>query len=204
MEISDSLIASIDEKIGEIWSDFKEVRGLILTESDLKCQLYAKLFQIPEISTPNQTEAKSIKAIAIHTEVPWYNEHNKLAIRPDITILDTKELIIRNNTKLSRRLPSKGFEFSGNAIVFELKLVREVNGISQRYFKKKIKPDFEKIERLFKLKEKYQERERIFFFFVIFNTTGKACEEFTKFFNSHKKSTNHSILYCPSNMQANF
>jgi hypothetical protein len=40
----------IEAKIKEIEREYQQSQGLILTEDDLKCLLYRKLIEIPELS----------------------------------------------------------------------------------------------------------------------------------------------------------
>ena len=50
-------------------------RALTLTESDLKCQLYLELFQIPQFGTLNEIFDQGILGPSIHTETKFFEKH---------------------------------------------------------------------------------------------------------------------------------
>ena len=143
-----SLRTIIEEKIEKLGRDYEQTQGLILTESDLKYQLFRKLMQIKELSIPRKTEDKNIYSTAVHSDLSWFDRNGKLSITPDISIIEPGHLnILRGNT-FGFKLPSKGYAFSGSAIIFELKFVRLKKGITTHIFKKQIMRDYEKIRGL--------------------------------------------------------
>jgi len=183
--LSDALRAAIERKIAELETEYKRTQGLILTESDLKCLLYKKLSEIPELWGSSKTQDDYIKTNAIHTELPWYDENRKLTIKPDITILEPGNLSILHEYGLYpwRRLPSKGCSFNGNAIIFELKFIRAKSGIAVQRLRRSIEKDYEKIRRLFQRLSSEGCPHNVFCYFVIFNKTDKKCLEFGNFMN---------------------
>jgi hypothetical protein len=196
MSLNFSVKAVIEKKIKEIADEYKKTKGLILTEDDLKCLLYRKLMKIPELSSPKATKNPSILANSIHTEVSWYDKNKKLTIKPDITILEPKNLsILHGCYDYEARLPSKGFEFYGKAILFELKFIRNKTGIRKATVESNIKKDFEKIKKLFhRLDSQYKPYE-IFCYFIIFNKTNIKCPEFEHFLRQNEESDRHKIIY---------
>jgi hypothetical protein len=145
----------------------------------------------------------------VHAEVPWYDENHKLRIRPDITILEPEHLRVRDpysspvvdafsgvggHYLRTPRLPSKQFEFGGNAITIELKFAR--NGITKAMAKLVMK-DFQKMERLFRILDEHGEGNTIFSYLVIFNRLSQPPWEtpLATFLSDHSGSSRHKILY---------
>jgi len=127
----DAMTGDIERAIRSIEAEYRCNKGLILTESDLASLVYARLrslFLNPSNSSGLRwrmpTQDPSIRASPLHLEVPWYDDNNKLRIRPDITILDPAHLSILHRVDGKLRLPSKQFQFEGNAIILELKFIR--------------------------------------------------------------------------------
>lgn len=139
--ISPNLHSQIIDLIDQIEIEFRENQGLILTEDDLKCIIYSRLSQIDDFKTYKRTIDRGIKANSVHSELSWYNSENKIAIKPDITILEPNNLSILKGIGSKIKLPSKQFSFAGSAIIFEIKFIRIQSGITEYQFKKK----FEKI-----------------------------------------------------------
>jgi len=123
----------IDEKVNMLGDEAIEVKGLILTETDLQCALYRKLYEIEELINyePTNDEGVLILSHKLHTEITWYDNEGKLRIRPDITLMDPSSLTILSGVN-GTRLPSKGFQSTGGGIIFELKFDRNKQKISQQ------------------------------------------------------------------------
>jgi len=194
--INFSILPIIDNKIKEIEKKYQETQGLILTESDLKCLLYKKLNEIPEFSRITRTEDPHICANSIHTELPWYDQNKKLTIKPDITILEPRNLsILHKCYEPDSNPPSKQCEFHGKAIIFELKFIRNKTGIRKATLDRSIKKDFNKIKRLFRRLEHQNRAHEVFCYFVIFNKTDIKCREFRRFINWNIDSNRYRIIY---------
>lgn len=201
MTLDFSLGPIIEAKIKEIEKEYQQSQGLILTEDDLKCMLYKKLMEIPELSEITRTEDPHISANSIHTEVSWYDDNRKLTIKPDITILEPKNLsILHGCYDYDARLPSKQFEFYGKAIILELKFIRNKTGIRNTTLNGPIRKDFEKIERLFERLESQNKPDEVFCYFIIFNKTNIKCKEFDRFIEQNGQSNRHKILYGTGNV----
>lgn len=201
MTLDFSVGAIIEAKIKEIEKEYQQSQGLILTEDDLKCLLYRKLMEIPELSEITITEDPHIFANSIHTEVSWYDDNGKLTIKPDITILEPKNLsILHGCYDYDVRLPSKQFEFYGKAIILELKFIRNKTGIRNATLNGPIRKDFEKIGRLFERLESQNKPNEVFCYFIVFNKTNIKCKEFDRFFEKNEQSNRHKILYATGNV----
>jgi len=196
MSLDFSIRPIIEDKIKEIEDEFQQTQGLILTEDDLKCLLYMKLMEIPKLSKMTRTKDPHIFANSIHTEVSWYDENKKLTIKPDITILEPKNLsILHGCYDYDAQLPSKQFEFYGKAIILELKFIRNKTGIRNATLDGPIRKDFEKIERLFERLESQGKPDEVFCYFVIFSKTNTKCRDFDSFIEQNEQSNRHKIIY---------
>ena len=209
--INNRLLHSIEGIVRSIEREYQRTQGLILTEDDLKCLIYKKLvFLFQNKYRPSScfqhddqvdylpawrsvTIDPGIFASPVHTEIPWYDQNNKLTIRPDITILEPKHLSILHGLK-GPKLPSKQAAFGGQGIIFEIKFNRFKNGISP-YFFKHIKDDFDKIQGLFeKLSNAGKERD-LYCFFIVFNKTNLKCNDFQQFLNQNGTGLGYQLLY---------
>lgn len=176
-------IRSIVEKtIKEIEDEYQEIQGLILTEDDLISIIFHKLSKnYPKVVKPQPTEDESIHAPMLHTELSWYDKNGKLTIKPDITILDPRYLSILHKNDERVNLPSKGCSFRGDAILMEIKFVKNKTGIRQATIDGPLRDDIQKIERLFKKLEDQGAPYDLFCYFIIFNKTDIKCREFERF-----------------------
>jgi len=201
MTLDFSVKPIIEDKIKEIEEEYQQTQGLILTEDDLKCLIYKKLMEIPKLSKIKITEDTHILANSIHTEVSWYDINGKLAIKPDITILEPKNLsILHGCYDYDAQLPSKQFEFYGKAIILELKFIRNKTGIRNTTLNGPIRKDFKKIEKLFKRLKSQNKSDEVFCYFIIFNKTNIKCKEFDRFIEQNGQSNRHKILYATGNV----
>jgi len=216
--IDDRLLNRIESIVRSIEWDYQRTQGLILTEDDLKCLIYNKLkilffqnkhrlfYRLRQEAQGDylppwvaETKDRGILASPVHCEIPWYDENNKLTIRPDITILEPSYLSILHGLN-GPKLPSKQFEFGGQGIILEIKFNRFKNGISSSYFSTHIKSDFDKIQRLFeKLKNQGKERD-LYCFFIVFNKTDLKCNDFQNYLNRHGEGTGYKLMYCTANV----
>lgn len=147
-------------------------KASILSEDDLKCHLFNRLLEIELLNTPRQTADPDILGNSLHAELPWYNDDEKLTIRPDLTILEPQELSINRSMQMQVKLPSKQCSFAGHAIVFEIKFCKYNSGITKN-FAKKISEDYDKVTKLFQM-----HRNDIFGYLIIFSRYDKQCAEF--------------------------
>ena len=91
-------------------------------------------------------------------------------------------------------LPSKQFEFGGNAITIEVKFAR--NGINNALVRS-IRKDFAKIERILRILDESGEGQSIFSYLVIFNAVAQPPwrTPLAKFLMEHGRSSRHRIVY---------
>ena len=194
--VDSSLQNIIEKKIDAIESVFQKHKGYILTEDDLKCIVYSELKKIPQLGMFTETEDKGIFSIPIHTELSWYDDNGELSIIPDITILEPKSLsVLHYNENKDVALPSKQYSFEGDAIIFELKFIRNKTGIIPNELAK-IELDYIKINKLFDKFELNRKNNKVFAYMVVFNKTNLICEEFEKLKDKiNKEDSNIKLLY---------
>jgi hypothetical protein len=154
-----NLEKKIEQKIDEIGDNYCENKGIILTESDLKCIVYSELLKIKSLNNLKSTNTKEystdVKSHYIHTEISWFDKSGRLTLKPDITILNPHSISIKTDNKRS-------FIFGDNddidSIIFELKFYRnpEVNLDN-------VKNDYEKFLEINKL------NKNIYAYFIIFS-----------------------------------
>ncbi|HEY0319473.1 MAG TPA: hypothetical protein VGC66_00730 [Pyrinomonadaceae bacterium] len=211
------LTPRIERLIHRLKVDYSHNPGMILTEDDLQCHLHGRLSRLRAFRYGLPTQDSRVLGFSVHSELTWYDERRKLRIKPDITILEPEEMSIQHGYvspmlepfcssvsafHMARPLPSKQYEFGGNAITFELKFAR--NGITE-YFARLIKQDFKKMMRLFEILDRRGEGESIFSYLIIFNKLPQPMSDtpLAQFMNEHGSGPRHKILYktcspCPS------
>lgn len=173
-------------KLRELESEFQENKGIILTEYDLQCLLFRKLYDL--FSHNEATFDPQIKGSPLHTEIKFYDENGKLMYRPDITIIRTENYSIihsvadtisfKDGTRRYKDVPSKGFEFYGDTIIIELKLRRAKNGINDV---ESIKNDWGKIKKIKELVERGG--SKAYGIVAIFNKTDKISDNCLEIIN---------------------
>jgi hypothetical protein len=196
-----ALIEEIVTEINNLEQEFRRSKGLILSEDDLKCHLFRKIY--PLLDHCQQTMDINIFASPLHTEIKFFDENGKLSLVPDITILKPNDLSILHSVeyKVTRNgikpkgTSSKGFEFGGDTIIFELKFCKTRKGIS----KKKLMTylcDIEKIKRLQNIiTTRSGGSNKIFGIFVIFNKTNKKVREFDEFISLSQNISDLKVIY---------
>jgi len=194
-----TILYKIEQLVTEIESEYQNSKGLILTEDDLKCHIFRKLYSLFDHNL--ETMDTNIKASPLHTEIYYFDENKKLKLRPDIAILNTKDLSILHSLEYKidkleakfKRTSSKEFEYRGNSIIFELKFCRAKNGINRNHVKTYLK-DIEKIKRLQELVNRNSNGiNKINGIFIIFNKTDKKVPELDKLLT--QSSDTLKILY---------
>ncbi len=178
MKINETLVEKIIEYLKEIEIEYQKDQGLILTEDDLKCLLFSKLYGYLPTS---QTIDNGISASAIHAEVKFYDEGGLLTLIPDLCIVEPRHISIFHSVEFKiqrshlsyeyKTLPRKCVEIGGNTIIIELKFCRDKNGINEADIIK-YNNDIDKIK---KLQEIVQRRssgiDKMFGVFAVFNKT---------------------------------
>jgi hypothetical protein len=190
--ITPNIFEAVIQKINTVKSDFASNQARILTEDDLKCLIFNKLYELFDHS--QETMNPTIKGSPLHSELKFFDENRKLLIRPDITILEPKNLsilhsicdtIITNNGLRYKAPSSKGFEFGYDCIVIELKYYRGKSGIGKRELRT-INNDLLKIRRLKNIADSFDNESRIYGIMVVFNKTDKYLDEFEELLYSNQ------------------
>lgn len=195
----DEVVLDVERAVDVIARDYHRVKGLILSEDDLKCSLYRKLYSL--YSEPVPTIDNDISAIALHTEIPWYDENGLLTLRPDLSIIDPRKLSIlhgigehqRQNAVQHFRLPSKGFEFGGQAVAIETKFVRAFAGISEKHVAS-FQKDIDKMQRLCE-RHNRNSQPNVKGVLVIFSKTAKGIHHIDEFKRRNSTLSDIKILF---------
>lgn len=204
MPLNFEIIADIERIILSIGREYRYNQGLILTEDDLAGLIYGRLRSFflsrntayrSGLRWHMRTQDPQITASPVHLEVPWYDSEGRLRIRPDITILEPNRLSILHRYGDGFRLPSKQFEFAGNAIIMELKFIRQKAGITENIMKV-IKGDFSKIQDNLIAHNNTNLRENLYCFFIVFNKTDKKCTSFDRYLTDHGEGAWYKYIYC--------
>lgn len=202
-------VEDIISQITELESDYQENKALILSEDDLKCQIFRKIY--PLFDHNQVTMDNNIKGSPLHTEIKFFDENGKLSLIPDITVLNPNDLSIIHAVKFRitsrgikyKRTSSKEFEFAGDTIIIELKFCKNKTGISQSNVVSYEK-DINKIKRIQEIVNTRSEgRNKVFGIFVIFNKTNIANTEFQRFMLSNQSLSELRVIYGTGNLGAN-
>lgn len=168
----------------------KKIQGLVLTESDLKCQLYGELIKNNLFGRESQTFNSEIMSIPVHTETKFFDSSGLLTQAPDLVITDTRRLSIKSSIDGSA-LPTKEFHFDGSSILIELKFLRRKSRANTS--------DLEKIEKdILKGMMLNNRGDADFHLFVAvyerYNSSGSLI---TSIFEKYKTQLNLTCLYFP-------
>ena len=198
--IDHNLYNSIIQVIEGIETDYQDNQGLLLTEDDFKCQIYKRVSSL--MSIREETMDNNIYGSPIHTELPFYDDNDKLTIRPDITIFDPKELsilhgvriYIKNNKLAYGKLPSKSCEFGGKTIVIEIKFYRGKSGISKKNLLS-IEKDIVKILNLLQRHNRPASHNDILGIMVVFNKTDKKNRVLNRLITKYASHSRLRVVY---------
>lgn len=186
------------EKLSELELDFQKNQGIILTEYDLQCLVFHKIYDL--FSHDMETFDPQIKGSPLHTEIKFFNDKGKLYYRPDLTIIkpdnysiihSIAEFVIKEDTIQYKPTSSKEFEFGGDSIIIELKYCRGKLGIRKT---DSFKADLEKIREIKGLVEK-DNSSKVYGIVAIFNKTDKTVSKFKDFVNSCENDNYIKIKY---------
>ena len=196
---------NIIREIRNISDEYQKNQGLILSEADLKCHIFRKIYDL--ITNHNMiTHDPGITASPLHSEIRFYDEDGKLRLVPDITILDPAGMSIKHGMSIRfkgkqlsyGKIPSCGFEFTGKVIVIEIKFEKSRNGISKATVQK-IRDDLDKIARLMG-EDNLPNEDNIFGIMVVFNKTDKYDQLFNKLLQEYESNNNLKIIYGTGNV----
>ncbi|WP_123947306.1 hypothetical protein [Chryseobacterium pennae] len=201
MDINLDSISLIIRKLQELEQIFQENKALILTENDLKCQLFRLIYDLFPIS--HETFSPDIKGCAVHSEVKFFDEDDKLTLVPDLIVVNTSNISIYHSTEYEiikhtpvyNSNPSKNFTIAGGAILIELKFCRDKNGINDTDIFN-YQQDVDKMIRLKEIIEnKNNGNEKVYGIFVAFNKTNLGENKFQIFKNSNNHNDEIKIFY---------
>lgn len=156
----------IESKVIELLTTLDDNKALVLTETDLQCQLYKKMSEINYLDELESTaDEPHFRTNKIHTEVTWFDSSGVLSIRPDLT------LMLPENLKISEGfgdvpLPSKGLHSVDGGIIFELKYDRELRTISEKTMEGMFK-DIRNFQHVLNRFENDGNGEQIYGYFVL-------------------------------------
>lgn len=183
MEINEILVEKIIGFLKEIASEYQKAQGLILTEDDLKCLLFSKLYgYLPSAMTIDA----GVSASAIHSEVKFYDEEGLLTLVPDLCIVEPRHISIFHSVEFKiershltyeyKKLPRKSVEIGGNTIIIELKFCRDKNGICDADIVN-YNNDIAKIKQLQEIVQRRSSgNDKMFGVFAVFNKTNVGFE----------------------------
>lgn len=176
------------KKLELIATRIQNHRAIILTESDLKCQIYSELIQVSDFGDIHETADANIYSIAVHTETKFFNSLGLLSKTPDIVITDPRRLSIRRRLD-GDLLPSKGFHFDGSSILIELKFHR-----FDRSFRA---GELIEIEKDIKKGIALNERRNLDFhlFVASYDRFGKGQEQVRQLYRGYTQQANTTLLY---------
>ena len=172
--IDKRLLRKIEAEIDAIGDLFSATPGSILTEDDLKCLLFSRLIRVPQLQEPLETQEPGIRATSLHAEIPWFGVDKKMSIRPDISIVEPRNLLVKTRSTPQVGVPHKGFEFAGDAVIFEFKFVRNLRGITNIALRA-LRKDVNKIRGLKKKLATVGPHSKLWCYFVVFAQRRPPC-----------------------------
>ncbi|PZU16618.1 MAG: hypothetical protein DI622_11425 [Chryseobacterium sp.] len=194
------------QKLQELQVTYNQNKALILTEDDLKCQLFRLIYDL--FPRNSETFNPEITGCSVHSEIKFFDELGKLTLRPDLIVIDPGNISIFHSTEYTMKrsgpeynqLSSKNFTIAGGAILIELKFCRNRSGINQTDIID-YQSDIDKMQRLKSIIESNSyEQEKVYGIFAAFNKTnnGEAIFEDFKSRNSDKEDLH--IFYGSGNV----
>lgn len=188
--------------INRVGCRFDQYKGLIISESDLKCQIYSELRLL--INEGSQTFDEKLLGSPLHSEVAFYNpnDSNKADMPVDLVLFDTSEFSLLKdpkfrieNGKITNGLPGKQYRTLGDTILIELKLNKTKRGITKS-FKNSVIRDLEKLDKIIH----FNSQKLMKGICVIFNKTNKYCDDFrVEVLESNRN--NIEVIYRTSNIE---
>lgn len=200
--INTELVGTIVTEICLLEEEYQQNQGMILTEDDLKCHLFSRLKAVLPQRLP--TINRGVTGSPLHSEVKFFDEHGKLTMIPDITIISPDHLSIFHSVEFRidnntfggfKRYSSKSFEIGGNAIIIELKFCRAQIGLTRRHIIS-YQQDIDKILRLQELMhQRSQGRDKLFGICAVFNKTDLGKDRFNTFLENNNSYINLEVVY---------
>lgn len=129
-----SWMQAVEKAINKLQKEYKQNRGMLLTEGDLECHSFNKLMQEKELKGFHTSKSDTInrehygedyKTSFIHSQVTWFKIDEKSGFEVDITISEPSKMEVKN-IELFEQYTSKGFAYDGPCIAIELKFIRDI------------------------------------------------------------------------------
>jgi hypothetical protein len=202
----EELFEIVSEEVEGLKQEYQICQGMILTEDDLKCNLFARLK--PRVPTGQRTINPNVVGSALHSEVKFFDEDNKLTLRPDLCIIDPMHMSIYHSVEFEvtrktakfKSYSSKKFEIGGSAILIEFKYCRNPEGPTRKEILD-FKKDLDKLVRLQTIvSARSDERDKIYGVFVFFNKTNKNKEAFDNLLPAYNENQNLKAMYASGNV----
>jgi hypothetical protein len=133
-ELTLSWVNAAKRAVEIIQENYKINRGLLLTEGDLECHLFAELLKQDGLNRiidsksgrhlSRDVNGKDFKTTFVHSQVTWFKPDAKSGFEVDITISDPAKLEVKN-IELFGQYTSKGFAYDGECVAIEVKFIRQ-------------------------------------------------------------------------------
>jgi hypothetical protein len=207
MKIDQQLVGAILGEIAQLEKAYQFSQGMILSEDDLKCHLFSRISALFTSAVP--TLNTGILGSALHAEIKFFDEDNKLTLRPDISIINPDYLSIFHSVEYKvkrdsvkyKDFSSKSFEVGGTAILIELKFTKSKKGINDKNISF-YEVDLEKMIRLQQIvRRRSNGRHKIYGIFVIFNKTNKGKVKFDVLNMRYAAAADIHIVYGTGNVE---
>jgi len=205
--INQAFVDQIILAIREIGQEYRQNQGLILSEEDLRCLLFRKIYeQISDIAV--RTNDHGILGSPLHADIPFYDAEGKLRLKPDLTILDPARMSLMHGVSIRfikgklayGKLPEKGFEFFGPTIVIELKFFKSKKGITARGIAI-IRSDIAKIRKLERRLNRSTQDNNIRGLVAVFSKVNKYDSAFNELESELEGDKAITLLYCTADFQ---
>lgn len=129
--LTESWIDATKKAIQIIHDQYGKNRGMLLTEGDLECHLFAKLLDQESITGFHETKDSPIisengdivlNSTYVHSQVTWFLPEKQSGFEVDLTICDPAKLEVIN-IELFEEYPHKGFAYDGPCVAIEIKFI---------------------------------------------------------------------------------
>lgn len=199
-KLTASWVEATKNALRSLQSDYKNNKGLILTEGDLECHLFSRLLQQPELTGFHESANENARTSKVHSQVTWFRPERSSGFEVDITLCNPKYLKALD-IELIETFPSKGFIYDGECVAIEVKFIRHLSR-----FGAQVDEDFlnlrdelipSKLKNIEKLRYKRSSPENIAFISIV------GCKD-TEIFEKAKiylgKHISNPEKPCPANL----
>ena len=180
-------LCTIEQAVEGLADEFRRIPALLLTEDDLKCNVFSRLMLDPELARPSESADPRILATSLHAELSWFDEKDRLFLKPDLTVIEPRNLSISRSMQNGVRFPSKGCHFTGNAIILELKFCRRQGGLTRRDARN-ISSDISKIQQLILKHQRHVPPIEVRGFVIVFAKYVRRAPEVDQLIGAHSNA----------------